>query len=205
MSRQKVLLKVVILGNAGVGKTSVMNQYVNRKFSAAYKATIGADFLTREVMVDGKLVTMQIWDTAGQDRFQSLGVAFYRGSDACILVYDVNNGASFEALQTWKDEFLLQARPSHPEEIPFVVLGNKIDMPENRMVSQRRAQTWCQSFNAPHYETSAKDGINIEQAFATMAQRVVSQAKDPEPITFPPGPIIDLTRGKPTTGSQCPC
>jgi Ras-related protein Rab-7A len=64
-----------------------MNQYVNKKFSNQYKATIGADFLTKEVMVDDRLVTMQIWDTAGQERFQSLGVAFYRGADCCVLVY----------------------------------------------------------------------------------------------------------------------
>jgi len=79
-SRKKVLLKVIILGDSGVGKTSLMNQYVNKKFSNQYKATIGADFLTKEVMVDDRLVTMQIWDTAGQERFQSLGVAF-----CCLL------------------------------------------------------------------------------------------------------------------------
>lgn len=84
-SRKKVLLKVIILGDSSVGKTSLMNQYVNRKFSNQYKATIGADFLTKEVTVDDRSVTMQIWDTAGQERFQSLGVAFYRGADCCVL------------------------------------------------------------------------------------------------------------------------
>ena len=68
-----------------------MNQYVNEKFSSQYKATIGADFLTKEIVLEDKVVTMQIWDTAGQERFQSLGVAFYRGADACVLVYDVTN------------------------------------------------------------------------------------------------------------------
>lgn len=84
-ARKKVLLKVIILGESGVGKTSLMNQYVNKKFSNQYKATIGADFLTKEVIVDDRVVTMQIWDTAGQERFQSLGVAFYRGADCCVL------------------------------------------------------------------------------------------------------------------------
>ena len=76
-----------------------MNQYVNRKFSKQYKATIGADFLTKEVQVDDRLVTMQIWDTAGQERFQSLGVAFYRGADCCVLCYDVNTQKTFENLR----------------------------------------------------------------------------------------------------------
>lgn len=139
-----------------------MNQYVNKKFSNQYKATIGADFLTKEVMVDDRLVTMQvchsytsdpcskrgkkrfielslsnlalqIWDTAGQERFQSLGVAFYRGADCCVLVFDVTAPNTFKTLDSWRDEFLIQASPRDPENFPFVVLGNKIDL-ENRQV-----------------------------------------------------------------------
>ena len=122
--RKKVLLKVIILGDSGVGKTSLMNQYVNKKFSNQYKATIGADFLTKEVMVDDRLVTMQIWDTAGQERyvdilcrhlvmfslyrFQSHGVAFYRGADCCVLTYDVTAPNTFKSLDSWRDEFLIQ-------------------------------------------------------------------------------------------------
>ena len=103
-----------------------MNQYVNRKFSKQYKATIGADFLTKEVQVDDRLVTMQIWDTAGQERFQSLGVAFYRGADCCVLVHDVNTAKTFENLENWRDEFLIQASPNDPDNFPFVVLGEYI-------------------------------------------------------------------------------
>ena len=76
----------------------------------------------------------QIWDTAGQERFQSLGVAFYRGADCCVLVFDVTNSNSFKTLDSWRDEFLIQASPRDPENFPFVVLGNKIDL-ENRQVS----------------------------------------------------------------------
>ena len=111
---------------SSVGKTSLMNQYVNRKFSKQYKATIGADFLTKEVQVDDRLVTMQIWDTAGQERFQSLGVAFYRGADCCVLVHDVNTAKTFENLENWRDEFLIQASPNDPDNFPFVVLGEYI-------------------------------------------------------------------------------
>lgn len=73
-----------------------------------------------------------MWDTAGQERFQSLGVAFYRGADCCVLVYDVNSSKSFETLDSWRDEFLIQASPHDPENFPFVVLGNKIDVEENK-------------------------------------------------------------------------
>ncbi|KZM26450.1 Rab GTPase ypt7 [Ascochyta rabiei] len=201
-SRKKVLLKVIILGDSGVGKTSLMNQYVrlprlslgdrtapsyralltqiiqvNKKFSASYKATIGADFLTKEVMVDDRLVTMQLWDTAGQERFQSLGVAFYRGADCCVLVYDVNNSKSFDTLDSWRDEFLVQASPMDPESFPFVVIGNKIDVEESkRMISSKRAMTFCQSKGGiPYFETSAKDAINVEQAFEVIARQALAQ------------------------------
>ncbi|CAG8432777.1 510_t:CDS:10 [Diversispora eburnea] len=206
-SRKKVLLKVIILGDSGVGKTSLMNQYVNKKFSNQYKATIGADFLTKEVMVDDRLVTMQIWDTAGQERFQSLGVAFYRGADCCVLVYDVNNAKSFETLDSWRDEFLIQASPRDPENFPFVVLGNKIDMEESkRMVSQKRAMTWCQSKgNIPYFETSAKEAINVEQAFQTIAKNALQQETDQDFYNDLPDPIkIDSETAR-YEGCGCEC
>lgn len=143
----KKLLKVIILGDSGVGKTSLMNQFVNRKFNSQYKATIGADFLTKELVLNpvnnessgtaatNTSVTMQIWDTAGQERFQSLGVAFYRGADCCVLVFDTCNLKSFETLDSWRDEFLLQASPRDPENFCFVLLGNKVDLDEKRVVS----------------------------------------------------------------------
>ncbi|OAP63085.1 GTP-binding protein ypt7 [Fonsecaea erecta] len=181
-SRKKVLLKVIILGDSGVGKTSLMNQYVNKKFSTSYKATIGADFLTKEVTVDDRIVTLQIWDTAGQERFQSLGVAFYRGADCCVLVYDVNSAKSFETLDSWRDEFLIQASPREPETFPFVVLGNKIDLGEDRrMVSQKRAHAYCQSRGQmPYFETSAKESINVEQAFEVIARNALAQEESEE-------------------------
>lgn len=180
MSRRKALLKIIILGDSGVGKTSLMNQYVNKKFSNQYKATIGADFLTKEVMVGDRLVTMQIWDTAGQERFQSLGVAFYRGADCCALCYDVTNPISFRSLDSWRDEFLIQASPRDPETFPFVVVGNKIDL-DSRAVSVKRAQQWCQGKNdIPYFETSAKESINVEEAFQTIARNALTREADLE-------------------------
>ncbi|KAG0014373.1 hypothetical protein BGZ82_001784 [Podila clonocystis] len=202
-SQRKVLLKVIILGESGVGKTSLMNQYVNKKFSNQYKATIGADFLTKEVPIDDRLVTMQIWDTAGQERFQSLGVAFYRGADCCVLVFDVNNAKSFETLESWRDEFLIQASPNNPENFPFVVIGNKIDMDESkRMVSQKRAMAWCQSKgNIPYFETSAKEAINVEQAFQTIAKNALQHEVNVK-IDFPDPIKIDSDT---SDNSGCAC
>lgn len=204
-SRKKVLLKVIILGDSGVGKTSLMNQYVNRKFTNQYKATIGADFLTKEVMVDDRLVTLQIWDTAGQERFQSLGVAFYRGADCCVLVYDVTTANSFKTLDSWRDEFLIQASPRDPENFPFIVIGNKIDL-ENRAVSTKRAQQWCQSKgDIPYFETSAKDAINVEQAFQTAAKNALAQESDSDLYNDFPNQIRLNNTDQPKPSGGCSC
>ncbi|KAF5745704.1 Ras-related Rab7 [Tripterygium wilfordii] len=181
--RRRTLLKVIILGDSGVGKTSLMNQYVNKKFSNQYKATIGADFLTKEVHFEDRLFTLQIWDTAGQERFQSLGVAFYRGADCCVLVYDVNSAKSFDNLNNWREEFLIQASPSDPENFPFVVLGNKVDVDggNSRVVSEKKARAWCASKgNIPYFETSAKEGVNVEEAFQCIAKNALKSGEEEE-------------------------
>ncbi|KAL6502536.1 hypothetical protein OROHE_024541 [Orobanche hederae] len=168
-SRRRALVKVIILGDSGVGKTSLMNQYVNKKFSNQYKATIGADFLTKEVQFEDRVFTLQ-------KRFQSLGVAFYRGADCCVLVYDVNVMKSFDNLNNWREEFLIQASPSDPENFPFVVIGNKVDVDggNSRVVSEKKARAWCASKgNIPYFETSAKEGINVEEAFQVIAKNAL--------------------------------
>ncbi|XP_075040948.1 ras-related protein Rab-7a-like isoform X2 [Mixophyes fleayi] len=157
-------IKVLLIGNAGVGKSALMNQYVNSRFTNYYRATIGADFFTKELRVDEKQVLVQIWDTAGTERFQSLGAALYRCTDCCILVFDVTSPNSFQALDTWHKEFLIQADPPSPEKFPFVVIANKTDL-EERQILPRQVQAWCKSCNAEYYETSAKESMNVDEAF----------------------------------------
>eukprot|EP00977_Amphora_coffeiformis_P005186 scaffold1112_cov92-Amphora_coffeaeformis.AAC.22 len=145
-----------------VGKTSLMNRFASGKFTGQYKATIGADFLTKDVIVTDvfgrrHVVTLQIWDTAGQERFQSLGVGFYRGSDAAVLVYDVTDTASLDHLPHWQQEFLAHVGGGGgvgggvgmgmggEVPFPFVVVGNKADKTgTDRKVPPARAQEWCQ-------------------------------------------------------------
>lgn len=199
---------MIILGDSGVGKTSLMNQFVNKKFSNQYKATIGADFLTKEVIVDDRIVTMQIWDTAGQERFQSLGVAFYRGADCCVLVFDVTAPNTFKSLESWRDEFLIQASPRDPENFPFVILGNKVDL-ENRAVSAKRAQQWCQSKNdIEYFETSAKEAVNVELAFQTVARKALALEKDEGLYNDFPESIVKIgtnENGRNRDGDNCAC
>ncbi|CCH58508.1 hypothetical protein TBLA_0A07180 [Henningerozyma blattae CBS 6284] len=179
-TRKKQILKVIILGDSGVGKTSLMHRYVNDKYSQQYKATIGADFLTKEVAIDNDTTaTMQVWDTAGQERFQSLGVAFYRGADCCVLVYDVTNPKSFENIKSWRDEFLIHANVSSPETFPFVILGNKVDTKDSKKsVTLKAAQELSKSLgNIPLFQTSAKNSINVDSAFEEIARGALEQNK----------------------------
>ncbi|CAN6896587.1 unnamed protein product [Brassica oleracea var. botrytis] len=179
--RRRSLLKVIVLGDSGVGKTSLMNQYVSNKFSQQYKATIGADFVTKELQIDDRLVTLQIWDTAGQERFQSLGVAFYRGADCCVLVYDVNYLKSFDSLDNWHEEFLKQASPRDPTAFPFILLGNKVDIDggNSRVVSEKKAREWCaQKGNICYYETSAKEDYNVDESFLCITKLALANERD---------------------------
>ena len=205
--RKKSLLKVIIVGDSGVGKTSLMNKYINDKFSKHYQATIGADFLTKEVPVDDKLVSIQIWDTAGQERFQSLGKAFYRGADACVLMYDITDSKSFESLGVWYDEFIMNASISstNASNFPFVVMGNKCDLTQKRQVQRAQAQTWCKNKNQSilFFETSAKDGINIDQAFLSVARAALKRGASNEVAGYVPPLQLPETTKKPVKKGCC--
>eukprot|EP01124_Arcella_intermedia_P024118 TRINITY_DN3990_c0_g1_i1.p1 TRINITY_DN3990_c0_g1~~TRINITY_DN3990_c0_g1_i1.p1 ORF type:complete len:194 (+),score=31.80 TRINITY_DN3990_c0_g1_i1:109-690(+) len=114
---------------------------------------------------------------AGQERFQSLGVAFFRGADCCVLVYDVTAQESFEQLESWLGEFLEQAGPREPEKFPFVVLGNKVDLEAERVVRREAALGWCQARGIPYFETSAKgrECVALDQAFKSVASMALHQ------------------------------
>ncbi|XP_029288362.1 ras-related protein rab7 isoform X2 [Cottoperca gobio] len=159
-----------------VGKSSFMNRYVNQRFTNMYRATIGTDFLSRTVTLEGDTVTLQIWDTAGTERFQSLGTALYRGAHCCMLVFDVTSTASFSALEEWRKEFLIQGEPQDPADFPFIVLGNKTDL-SNREVSGKKALQWCEDIRAEYFEGSAKADLDVEKPFLRAAQSGLQQYK----------------------------
>uniref|UniRef100_A0A1I8AZ49 Ras-related protein Rab-7b n=1 Tax=Meloidogyne hapla TaxID=6305 RepID=A0A1I8AZ49_MELHA len=164
--KKRLTLKVILLGESGVGKSSIVNQFVNKKFLNYYKATIGVDFLQKQLTVDGVDVTLHIWDTAGFERYQSLGSAYYRGADCCVLVYDLTSSSSFRAIESWRDEFLVVSNPSDPDDFPFMLLGNKFDLIHDRAVSSSKAENWCrQVVNMKHFEVSAKEDWRLDDAF----------------------------------------
>lgn len=220
-SGKRQLLKIIILGDSGVGKTSLMHQYVNHRFDSRYKATIGADFLTKDVEINGRVVTLQIWDTAGQERFQSLGSAFYRGADACILVFDVTQQESFAHVGSWLEEFSIQAGRRDS-----VLVGNKTDLEDRRQVASKTAQAWCAKQNAEaanngagpgagegaasemkYFESSAKEDAGVEEAFVAVAQLALSKKATVEEAA-PMPQTVNLNQSQPApaaSSSSCSC
>lgn len=167
--------KLILLGNQAVGKTSLLEQYVNNSYSVAYKATLAANFLTKKVRIAEGNYLLQIWDTAGQEAFQSLGHSFYRGSDACVLVFDLTSTKTFESLPHWREEFLFQL--GNEQKIPFLVIGNKADLEEKRVVSYQKAHKWCEEMDILYFECSARSGLGVSEAFSELISQVIAYSE----------------------------
>jgi len=168
---QEHFFKVVLIGAPSVGKTSILERFVTDIYTEEYKATIGADFRTKELSINGEQVLLQIWDTAGQERFRSLAAPFYRGAQICVLVFDVNDKHTFDAIDQWRDEFLHHADIEEQETFPFLLLGNKSDLGSKvtestvkRFLEQRGWE------NVMYLETSAKHNTNIKESFQQVAK-----------------------------------
>ncbi|XP_073073142.1 ras-related protein Rab-7b isoform X1 [Manis javanica] len=181
--QKKVDLKLIIIGALGVGKTSLLHQYVHKTFYEDYQTTLGASILSKIIILDDTTLKLQphgvaalplqIWDTGGQERFRSMVSTFYKGSDGCILAFDVTDLESFEALDTWRGDVLAKTIPME-QSYPMVVLGNKTDLAD-RQVSSEVAQGWCKEKAIPYFEVSAKNDINVVQAFEVLASRALSR------------------------------
>ena len=183
---KKVNLKICIIGDSGVGKTSLIMRYVKGKFSNTYRITVGADLFSYELSHGGKTYLLQVWDTAGQERFQTIGTAFYRGSDACVIVYDITNPKSLSNVETWKREFVKQGGVKDPAAFPFIVLGNKCDRETERAVEKATAEEFCkENGGMTLFETSAKEDLNVKEAFLEVVKRASEQHQEEEISVLP--------------------
>ncbi|KAH3671848.1 hypothetical protein OGAPHI_000034 [Ogataea philodendri] len=198
-------LKVVLLGDQGVGKTSIRSQYVQRHFASSYRATVGANFLSYGVRTKtGDVLQLQIWDTAGQERFNAMSRAFYRGADIAVLVYDVTSAESFYHLQRWLDNFIEHCNNPRPR---VLVVGNKKDQHAAQQISRRQAVEYAQGITAglvddaklSVLETSAKQYQDVERVFQRCADLGTDILQHLEPIELE-FDQVDLTASKKSQG-----
>eukprot|EP01106_Pelomyxa_sp_JSP_P013776 TRINITY_DN4208_c0_g1_i1.p1 TRINITY_DN4208_c0_g1~~TRINITY_DN4208_c0_g1_i1.p1 ORF type:complete len:205 (+),score=53.95 TRINITY_DN4208_c0_g1_i1:51-665(+) len=169
MEPDAVVLKMVMVGDAGVGKSSLMMRFVDDAWCESYVSTTGVDFKVKYVQVDGQTVKLQIWDTAGQERFRTITSSYYRGAHGIIVVYDVTAATTFTAVKMWLNEIDTKAGPN----ICKLLIGNKADLTANRTVEFQEAKKFADDLNIKFLETSAKNSTNVATAFSSMASEML--------------------------------
>ena len=155
LSYQMARQKIIFTGDSGVGKTSIINSIMGQKFNSEYEPSIGVDFFSKTIRYKGRLIKLQIWDSAGQEKFRSLIPNYIRGSSLIFLIFDVSKKDSFLHLNDWID-FI-----NNVEKGNIVIVGNKIDLADKREVTKEEAEKFCKEKNYEYFEVSAKEGTNI--------------------------------------------
>ncbi|CAL9120202.1 unnamed protein product [Musa textilis] len=202
------LFKVVLIGDSGVGKSNLLSRFTRNHFSIDSKSTIGVEFATRTLQVEGKTVKAQIWDTAGQERYRAITSAYYRGALGALLVYDVTKPKSFENVDRW----LKELRDHADSNIVVMLIGNKTDLKHLRAVASEDAQSFAEKEGLSFVETSALEATNVEKAFQIVLAeiyRIISK-KSLASSTQPPvegikeGSTI-VVSGSDTSSTQTRC
>ncbi|KAA0724825.1 Ras-related protein [Triplophysa tibetana] len=167
---QDLTHKTILVGDSGVGKTSLLVQFDQGKFiPGSFSATVGIGFTNKVLTVDELKVRLQIWDTAGQERFRSVTHAYYRDAQALLLLYDVTSRSSFDNTRAWLSEIHEYAQ----DEVVIMLLGNKTDVSGARVIRREDGEKLAREFGVIFLETSAKTGLNVDQAFITVARELV--------------------------------
>jgi len=166
--KKTIVNKLVLLGDIYVGKTSIAHRFVKNEFSENQESTVGAVFLWHALELPDCLVKFDIWDTAGQERYRSLAPMYYKGAKAAIVVYDITAYDTFRRAKEWVNELHQNASPN----IVIALVGNKVDLEENRKVTVLEAKEFADKNGLCHFETSAKRGTNLSELFMTIAKAV---------------------------------
>ena len=169
------LIKLILIGDSGVGKTCILMRFTDDTFITNYISTIGIDFKIKTIKVDGKLVKLQIWDTAGQDRFRTITQTYYKGAMGVILAYDCTDENSFDNVKNWVKQLEAHANPG----IVKVLVGNKCDCPDKK-VESTRGNELAKEYGMSFFETSAKNNINVKEVFNYLAKTVKDRLSSKE-------------------------
>jgi small GTP-binding protein len=166
--------QLLIIGDSTVGKTSILGRYANGVFNANYLATIGLDNFTKDEVIDNKTIRIKIWDTAGQEKYQSLTKGFFRNAQGIMVVFDVTNSETYEDLKYWTQSIKTHMG-SDIDKISVIIIGNKIDSNE-REVRREDAEVYCQELGYPYFETSAKTGENVDETIKYLVKQVLKKS-----------------------------
>ncbi|KAL7635364.1 UNVERIFIED_CONTAM: hypothetical protein RMT77_014431 [Armadillidium vulgare] len=194
------LFKLLIIGDSGVGKSSLLLRFADNTFTGNYITTIGVDFKIRTLEVDGEKVKLQIWDTAGQERFRTITSTYYRGTHGVIVVYDVTNGESFANVKRWLHEI-----DQNCEVVNRILVGNKNDCPDRKVVLHEDAKRFADQMNIKLFETSAKENINVEEMFTVMTKMVLTSKKEQRARQNAHNDVVSLTNPKKQKGKRRCC
>ena len=169
-----LMFKILLLGDSGVGKSSLLLRYTKNEFNTDIRSTIGVEFAVKFLKIDNFQLKVQIWDTAGMERYRSITSAYYKGAKGVIIVYDICRQKSFENVDKWIDDFKSKA----DEDAVILLIGNKNDLDEKREVSKAEAEIMAQKNKFAFMETSAKDNNNVNKAFETLLNEIVKIYKN---------------------------
>ena len=166
-------LKLIILGDSGVGKTNIIQRYISDTFNTETRATVGVEFFVKNYRVNNDIIKLEIWDTAGQERYKSITSAYYKGSRGALIVYDITRTITFEDIEKWKNEINEKVKGS----LKLMLIGNKCDLKDERKVSIEEALEKAKLLNMPLMETSALDSTNIQKAFENILKEMYKEFK----------------------------
>mmetsp|Transcript_5998 Transcript_5998/g.8822 ORF Transcript_5998/g.8822 Transcript_5998/m.8822 type:complete len:194 (-) Transcript_5998:416-997(-) len=190
MSTRVCHFKLVLLGDAAVGKSCLVVRFVRDEFYEFQEPTIGAAFLTQTVALDDATVKFEIWDTAGQERYRSLAPMYYRGAAAAIVVYDITDPDSFAGAKSWVKELQRRGDPN----VIIALAGNKADLEARRKIPLEEAEAYAEQNGILHLVTSAKEGTNVKNLFVEIANKLPKTPQQPEREAFPIMPQRDEPR-----------
>ena len=191
--------QLLIIGDSTVGKTSLLGRYANDIFNINYLATIGLENFTKDEIIDGKKVRIKIWDTAGQEKFQSLTKGFFRNAQGIMVVYDVTNSETYQNIKYWTQSIKTHLG-SDIESIAVIIIGNKIDCNE-REIKKQEAEAYSAQLGYKYFETSAKTGENVNSTIKYLVKEVLKLNSNKAKSLN--GSNIIITRPKEET--NCPC
>ena len=165
------LFKYIIVGDTAVGKSCLLLQFTDKRFQAIHDLTIGVEFGSRNVSLDGQEIKLQIWDTAGQEKFRSITHSYYRGAVGALLVYDITRRETFEHVTTWLDD----CKKYSNQDITIMLIGNKADLENSRDVSREEGESFAAKNGIFFLETSSKTSKNVDDAFINVAKDVLEK------------------------------